>query len=31
VLVDGQITALKMRGKLQETSEVNFVIAISGG
>jgi molybdopterin synthase sulfur carrier subunit len=31
VLVDGQITALKLRGKLQETSEVNFVIAISGG
>jgi len=31
VLVDGQITALKMREKLEATSEVNFVIAISGG
>ena len=31
VLVDGQITALKMREKLTDHSEVNFVIAISGG
>jgi len=31
VLVDGQITALKMREKLTDESEVHFVIAISGG
>jgi len=31
VLVDGQVSHLKMREKLEATSEVNFVIAISGG
>ena len=31
VLVDGQMTQLKIREKLQENSEVHFVIAISGG
>jgi molybdopterin synthase sulfur carrier subunit len=31
VLVDGQISHLKMREKLRDDSEVNFVIAISGG
>ena len=31
VFVDGQISHLKMRERLDETSEVHFVIAISGG
>jgi len=31
VMVDGQISNLKMREQLEETSEVHFVIAISGG
>lgn len=31
VFVDGQISHLKMREKLDEDSEVHFVIAISGG
>jgi molybdopterin synthase sulfur carrier subunit len=31
VLVDGQISHLKMREKLRDDSEVIFVIAISGG
>jgi molybdopterin synthase sulfur carrier subunit len=31
VLVDGVVSHLKMREKLSEDSEVNFVIAISGG
>jgi molybdopterin synthase sulfur carrier subunit len=31
VFVDGMITHLKMRERLKETSEVHFVIAISGG
>jgi molybdopterin synthase sulfur carrier subunit len=31
VMVDGQVSHLKMREKLEETSEVHFVIAISGG
>ena len=31
VLVDGQVSHLKMREKLKEDSEVHFVIAISGG
>ena len=31
VMVDGQISHLKMREKLREDSEVHFVIAISGG
>ena len=31
VMVDGQISNLKMREKLREDSEVHFVIAISGG
>jgi molybdopterin synthase sulfur carrier subunit len=31
VLVDGQVSHLKMREKLREESEVHFVIAISGG
>jgi molybdopterin synthase sulfur carrier subunit len=31
VMVDGQISHLKMREKLSEGSEVHFVIAISGG
>lgn len=31
VMVDGQVSHLKMREKLSEESEVHFVIAISGG
>jgi len=31
VMVDGQISNLKMREKLGKDSEVHFVIAISGG
>jgi len=31
VLVDGQVSHLKMREKLREDSEVHFVIVISGG
>lgn len=31
VMVDGQVSHLKMREKLSEASEVHFVIAISGG
>ena len=31
VMVDGQISHLKMREKLTDDSEVHFVIAISGG
>ena len=31
VLVDGHVTHLKLRERLEETSEVHFVIAISGG
>lgn len=31
VMVDGQISHLKMREKLRDDSEVHFVIAISGG
>ena len=31
VVVDGQISHLKMRERLEENSEVQFVIAISGG
>ena len=31
VMVDGQISYLKMRERLREDSEVHFVIAISGG
>ena len=31
VMVDGQVSHLKMREKLRENSEVHFVIAISGG
>jgi sulfur-carrier protein len=31
VMVDGQVSHLKMREKLSEDSEVHFVIAISGG
>ncbi len=31
VMVDGQVSHLKMREKLEENSEVHFVIAISGG
>lgn len=31
VMVNGQVSTLKMREKLSETSEVHFVIAISGG
>ena len=31
VMVDGQVSHLKMREKLREDSEVHFVIAISGG
>lgn len=31
VFVDGTISHLKMRERLKESSEVNFVIAISGG
>jgi molybdopterin converting factor small subunit len=31
VLVDGHISHLKMRARLNESSEVHFVLAISGG
>ena len=31
VMVDGQMSHLRMREKLREGSEVHFVIAISGG
>lgn len=31
VMVDGQVSHLRMREKLREDSEVHFVIAISGG
>jgi molybdopterin synthase sulfur carrier subunit len=31
VMVDGQVSHLKMREKLTDDSEVHFVIAISGG
>ena len=31
VFVDGQVTHLKIRERLEETREVHFVIAISGG
>jgi len=31
VFVDGTISHLKMRERLEESSEVHFVIAISGG
>lgn len=31
VMVDGQVSHLKMREKLGKDSEVHFVIAISGG
>ncbi len=31
VMVDGQVSHLKMREKLREDSEVQFVVAISGG
>ena len=31
VMVDGQVSNLKMREKLEDDSEVHFVIAISGG
>jgi len=31
VMVDGQVSHLKMREKLRGDSEVHFVIAISGG
>jgi len=31
VMVDGQVSHLKMREKLRDDSEVHFVIAISGG
>jgi len=31
VMVDGQVSHLKMREKLREDSEVHFLIAISGG
>ena len=31
VMVDGQVSHLKMREKLTRDSEVHFVIAISGG
>lgn len=31
VFVDGQVAHLKMRERLEESSEVHFVIAISGG
>lgn len=31
VLVDGHVTSLKIRERLQETSEVHFVVRISGG
>ena len=31
VMVDGHVTHLRMRERLEENSEVHFVIAISGG
>jgi molybdopterin synthase sulfur carrier subunit len=31
IVVDGQTSTLKLRHRLQESSEVHFVIAISGG
>ena len=31
IMVDGQVSTLKMREKLTDSSEVHFVIAISGG
>jgi len=31
VVVDGETSALKLRHQLNETSEVHFVVAISGG
>jgi sulfur-carrier protein len=31
IVVDGHTSALKLRHKLQESSEVHFVISISGG
>ena len=31
VMVDGQVSHLKLREKLEENSEVHFLIAISGG
>jgi len=31
VVVDGQVSHLKLRERLNENSEVHFVIAISGG
>ena len=31
VFVDGQVSHLKMRERLEENSEVHFVMAISGG
>lgn len=31
VFVDGQVSHLKLRERLEENSEVHFVIAISGG
>ena len=31
VMVDGQVSHLKMRERLREDGEVHFVIAISGG
>jgi len=31
VMVDGQISHLEMRERLEKNSEVHFVIAISGG
>jgi len=31
VLVDGHVAPLKIRERLQETSEVHFVVRISGG
>jgi molybdopterin converting factor small subunit len=31
VMVDGQTSHLKMRERLEEDSEVHFLIAISGG
>ena len=31
VMVDGQVSHLRMREKLKQESEVHFVIAISGG
>ena len=31
VVVDGQVSTLKLRHRLKKSSEVHFVIAISGG